>query len=161
MKSLKLYLFCAMAFASAFACSILYAADQPVKKEAEKPVEVKQIDDDKAFDKELKDSKVLVLVDFTASWCGPCQQLKPKIEQLAQEFKGKILFTKVEETVAPGLTQQKGIRLWPTVKLYAPGGKEVSESVGNRNIDDLRKWLQSELDAYNKSVQPKQQKKNP
>ncbi len=159
MKSLKLSLFCALALATAFASSILYAADQPVKKEAEKPVEVKQLDDDKTFDKELKDSKVLVLVDFTASWCGPCQNLKPKIEQLAQEFKGKILFTKVEQTVAPGLTQQKGVNRWPTVKLYAPGGKELSQSVGDRSINDLRNWLQGELDAYNKSLQPQQQKK--
>ncbi len=121
-------------------------------------VEVKQLNDDKAFDAEMNNAKTIVLVDFTATWCGPCQALKPKIEQLAQEFKGKVVFTKVENTVAPGLCSRNNVTAFPTVKIFAPGGKELSSSVGNLPINDLRKWIQEQVDAFNKQAQPKPQK---
>ncbi len=120
-------------------------------QQAEKRVEVKELDA-KTFDSTLKDSKTLVLVDYTATWCGPCQQLKPKVEDMAQEFKGKVLFVKVEQTNSPGLVRSNGVRAFPTLKLYAPGGKELSTSVGNVSKAQLRAWIQSQLDEYEKSV---------
>ncbi len=107
--------------------------------------------DDTSFDKELKGAKLPVVVDFTAAWCGPCQALKPKLEQLASEFKGKLIFIKVEETRSPQLVEDQGVSAFPTVKMYAPGGKLLSQSVRNKPIDVLRNWLQSELDKYNKA----------
>ncbi len=120
-------------------------------KQDQNTVEVKELND-KTFESTLKDSKTIVLVDYTASWCGPCQQLKPKVEELAQEFKGKVLFVKVEQTNSPALVRAKGVRAFPTLKLYAPGGKELSTSVGNLPKGDLRDWIQSELDKYEKSA---------
>lgn len=114
-------------------------------------VEVKELND-KTFQSTLKDSKTIVLVDYTAAWCGPCQQLKPKVEELAQEFKGKVLFVKVEQTNSPGLCRANGVRAFPTLKLYAPGGKELSTSVGNLPKGDLRDWIQSELDKHQKAA---------
>lgn len=114
-------------------------------------VEVKQLNDDSAFDAEMNNAKTLVLVDFTATWCGPCQALKPKIEQLAQEFRGKVVFTKVEQTVAPGLSTRNNVTAFPTVKIFAPGGKELSSSVGNLPINDMRKWIQEQVDAFDKT----------
>lgn len=154
MKSLKFVaLLGALAVAFTLSPSASFAADPTPA--VEKKVEVKELDA-KTFDAELKNAKTLVLVDFTASWCGPCQALKPKIDQLAQEFKGKVTFTKVEQTKSAGLCRQQGVSSFPTVKIYAPGGKELSISVGNKRIEDLRDWIQAELDAYNKSLQPQQ-----
>ncbi|MDZ4833903.1 MAG: thioredoxin family protein [Candidatus Melainabacteria bacterium] len=160
MKSLIKF---AMLFALAVGLAFIPAVSnsQTLAPQAEKKVEVKQLDDATAVDTEMKNAKTLVLVDFTAAWCGPCQMLKPKIEALAQEFKGKVVFTKIEHTVAPGLITQYGIRAFPTVKMFEPGGKEVSQVVGNLSLIDLRKWIQGEVDKFDaaqKAAQPKPQK---
>jgi len=156
MKSLKsLAMLGALAFAFVLTPAVSFAQTTTVKEEK---VEVKELDSN-TFDAELKNAKLPVLVDFTALWCGPCQQLKPKIEQLAQEFKGKVIFTKVEQTRSPGLCRQNGITAYPTVKIYAPGGKEMSTSIGNLSINDLRKWVQEQVDLHNKSLQPQSQPK--
>ncbi len=146
---------CVLAVGLALTPSVTFA--QTITQPAAKKVEVKQVDDAKSFDTELKNAKTLVLVDFTASWCGPCQLLKPKIEQLAQEFKGKVLFLKVEQTVGTGLETTYKVNAFPTVKLFEPGGKEVSTSIGNVTIDQLRKWIQGEIDNFDKTQQAQPQ----
>lgn len=162
MKSLlknKFATLCVLALGLTLTPAVTFA--QNPTPAVEKKVEVKQIDDAKLFDKELKDSKTLILVDFTAAWCGPCQMLKPKIEQLAQEFKGKVLFLKVEQTVPSGLVGNYGVTSFPTVKIFEPGGKEVSQSIGNVGIDQLRKWIQSQVDNFDKAQQAQPTPKKP
>ncbi len=157
MKSPKKFAtLCALALGLAFTPAISFA--QTITPQVEKKVEVKQVDSAKAFDAEMKASKTLVLVDFTAAWCGPCQGLKPKIEALAQEFKGKVLFLKVEQTVGTGLEATYNVNAFPTVKLFEPGGKEVSTSIGNKRIEDLRTWIQGEVDKFDKAQQAQQPK---
>lgn len=161
MKNLKVFAtLCAVAAAIALSPTVSFAQPAPVQQvEKVDKVEIKELDT-QTFDTELQNSKLPVLVDFTATWCGPCQQLKPKLEQLAQEFKGKVLFTKVEHTRNPSLISKNGVRAFPTVKMYAPGGKEMSISVGNVSLNDLRKWIQEQVDANDKaqSAQPQIQK---
>lgn len=164
MKSLKvLATLCASAavVVAAIALSPAVSTAQTIQGQVQavEKVEIKELDTN-TFDTELQNSTIPVLVDFTAAWCGPCQQLKPKLEALAQEFKGKVLFTKVEHTRNPSLVMKNGIRAFPTVKIYAPGGKEMSISVGNVSLNDLRKWIQEQVDANDKaqSAQPQIQK---
>jgi len=163
MKSLKvLAVLCATTMVVALSPAVSTAQTvqgQVQAVEKVEKVEIKELDTN-TFDTELKNSTIPVLVDFTAAWCGPCQQLKPKLEALAQEFKGKVLFTKVEHTRNPSLVMKNGIRAFPTVKIYAPGGKEMSISVGNVSLNDLRKWIQEQVDANDKaqSAQPLIQK---
>ncbi|MBX3151841.1 thioredoxin [Candidatus Obscuribacterales bacterium] len=164
MKSLKvLATLCASAavVVAAIALSPAVSTAQTIQGQVQavEKVEIKELDTN-TFDTELQNSTIPVLVDFTAAWCGPCQQLKPKLEALAQEFKGKVLFTKVEHTHNPSLVMKNGIRAFPTVKIYAPGGKEMSISVGNVSLNDLRKWIQEQVDANDKaqSAQPQIQK---
>lgn len=159
MKNLQKYAaLCVMGVTLALVPSVGFAQTVDKTKVEEKKVEIKQLDDAKAVDAEMKNAKTLVLIDFTAAWCGPCQMLKPKLEQLAQEFKGKVVFTKIEQTqAAPGLIGQYGISAFPTVKVFAPGGKELSTKVGNVSINDLRTWIQGELDAFNKAQQKQAQ----
>ena len=51
---------------------------------------------DATFDEETKEG--LVLIDFWATWCGPCMRLLPKMEELAEKYKGKVMFYKIRKT---------------------------------------------------------------
>ncbi|OMH39984.1 thioredoxin [Desulfurobacterium indicum] len=73
------------------------------------------------FEREVLSSDVPVLVDFWAPWCGPCRMLAPTIEELANQYKGKIKVFKVNTDDLPMLAMQYGIRGIPTVMLFVNG----------------------------------------
>ena len=81
------------------------------------------------FDQEVLQSDVPVLVDFTATWCGPCRQIAPFVDQLADEYEGKVKITKLDIDSSPGTAQKFGIRGVPTLKVFK-GGEVVAEQVG-------------------------------
>jgi thioredoxin 1 len=70
----------------------------------------------------------LVVIDFTASWCGPCQFIAPHFEQLAKE-NPDVIFVKVDVDDAEDIARECGIRSMPTFQFYK-GGKKVSEFSG-------------------------------
>ena len=80
------------------------------------------------FEKELNGG-ALMLVDFWAEWCGPCKMLSPVIEELAQEFDGKVLVGKVNVDEEPELARRFGVMTIPTV-VFLKNGKEVERKVG-------------------------------
>ena len=69
------------------------------------------------------------MVDFWAEWCGPCKMLSPVIEELAQEFDGKVLVGKVNVDEEPELARRFGVMTIPTV-VFLKNGKEVERKVG-------------------------------
>lgn len=71
----------------------------------------------------------LAMVDFWAEWCGPCKMLSPVIEELAQEFDGKVLVGKVNVDEEPELARRFGVMTIPTV-VFLKNGKEVERKVG-------------------------------
>ncbi|WP_457569024.1 thioredoxin [Desulfurobacterium sp.] len=73
------------------------------------------------FEREVLSSDVPVLVDFWAPWCGPCRMLAPTIEELANQYEGKIKVFKVNTDDLPMLAMQYGIRGIPTVMLFVNG----------------------------------------
>lgn len=83
-----------------------------------------------------------ILVDFWAEWCMPCRALAPVIDELAQEFQGKVRFAKVNVDEARGIAQQFGIRGIPTLILFQ-NGKKVNELVGNQPKDRIKSLLSS------------------
>lgn len=85
--------------------------------------------DDQNFDLEVLQTSGPVLVDFTATWCGPCKMLSPIIEKLADEFEGKLKVGKVDVDAAPGLAAKYGIRSVPTVIVFE-GGKQKATHTG-------------------------------
>ena len=95
---------------------------------------------DANFDAEVLKSDVPVLVDFTATWCGPCKVLAPIVEGLADEFAGKFKVGKLDIDDAPGVTQRYGVRGVPTVMVFR-GGQKTGEHVGLTNRDKLVKLL--------------------
>ena len=69
------------------------------------------------------------MVDFWASWCGPCKMLSPVIDSLAQQFEGKVMVGKVNVDEEPELARQFGVMSIPTV-VFLKNGKEVDRKVG-------------------------------
>jgi thioredoxin 1 len=84
---------------------------------------------DKSFASEVLSSDLPVLVDFWATWCGPCRSISPIVEELAKEFMGKVKVTKLNVDESPSTPSQYGVRGIPTLILFK-GGKILDQIVG-------------------------------
>lgn len=85
------------------------------------------------------------IVDFTASWCGPCQRIAPILEELAKEYEGQIVIYKVDVDKEKGLAQAFNVSSIPAV-LYIPGtGGEPVMTVGARGKEKFKEEIQTLL----------------
>lgn len=84
---------------------------------------------DMNFDDEVMKSNDPVLVDFTATWCGPCKALAPIVDQLADELQGKIKVGKLDVDDAPVTASKLGVRGVPTLMLFK-NGQRAAQLVG-------------------------------
>ncbi|MEI7440487.1 MAG: thioredoxin [bacterium] len=86
---------------------------------------------DSNFESEVLKSTTPVLVDFWATWCGPCKALGPKLEELSGSYTGKVKFVKVDVDQNPETASRFGIRGIPTLILFK-NGQMVDQLVGNQ-----------------------------
>ncbi|NLD43514.1 MAG: thioredoxin, partial [Chloroflexi bacterium] len=84
---------------------------------------------DATFEQEVLKSEQPVLVDFWAPWCGPCRMVAPVVEELAEEFDGKMVFAKMNTDENPTTPSKLGIRGIPTLVVYIKG-EEVDRWIG-------------------------------
>ena len=98
--------------------------------------------DDQSFDAVADAGRLPVLVDLWAPWCGPCRQIGPWLEKLAQERAGKLKLVKVNVDHSPRTQAELGVQAIPTLVLFK-GLEEVGRQTGALPPRELTAWLDS------------------
>ena len=106
-----------------------------------KPVAI----DDSNFDKVVLQAKIPTLVDFWATWCGPCRMVAPVVDELSEEYDGRINFAKVDVDQNSQVASRYGVMSIPTLIIFKDG-KPVSNMVGFRPKAELKKSLEDVLE---------------
>lgn len=95
---------------------------------------IKKITSEEEFEKEIKEGKLIV--DFSATWCGPCRMMEPVLEELSS----KIKIFKVDIDELEVLTRKLGIMSVPTMIIYKDG-KEVKKVVGYHSLEEMESMI--------------------
>ncbi len=122
----------AIALLSFAACS---SNNQDSKATSEKTVEVSETVEATAAEADLQ------VIDFYATWCGPCKQLAPIIEKMEKKYAGKIAFSRVDVDAEPQLAEQYNITAMPTL-VFVKGGEVIDVAVGLMSEAELDTKLQ-------------------
>lgn len=99
---------------------------------------------DATFDAEVKQSDIPVIVDFWAEWCGPCKQIGPALEELSDQYDGKVKIVKVNVDENPNSPAQMGVRGIPALFMFK-AGEVVSNKVGAAPKATLESWIKESI----------------
>jgi thioredoxin 2 len=99
---------------------------------------------DDSFARTIAESKVPVMVDFYADWCGPCKMMAPFVDELASTYQGRALVAKLDTDRAPNVSQQFQIRGIPTTIVFKDG-REVARQTGAMPKKGLEELLKKAL----------------
>ena len=99
---------------------------------------------DETFEELVLKSERPTVVDFWAVWCGPCRMVAPVVDELSEEYDGKVKFVKLNTDDNVQTASQFGIRSIPTLLVFK-GGEAVGSIVGFRPKSDLKKRLEAVL----------------
>ncbi len=102
-----------------------------------KPIEVT----DEDFDQEVLKADLPVLVDFWAEWCAPCKTIGPMLEELAEEYDGRVKFVKLDTEENFDIPGRYGIRGLPTLLVFK-GGQKVDQILGARPKAEMKRLLE-------------------
>ena len=99
---------------------------------------------DTNFQRFIQNNDLPVVVDFWASWCGPCQMMAPVYEQVSSDMKTQARFAKVDTEQAQQVAAAYNIRSIPTIIVYK-AGKEVARQAGAMDKTSLTSWVKAQL----------------
>ena len=96
------------------------------------------------FASEVLDSSIPVVVDFFATWCGPCRMLSPVLESVAEDYEGKVKFVKLDVDEASDVAKDYSVMSIPTLVIIK-NGEEVAKTVGAMGAEDLTEWIDNSI----------------
>ena len=99
---------------------------------------------DAYFQQEVLQSSIPVLVDFWATWCGPCQALAPTLDEIADDYQGKIKVVKIDIDQNPESAAQYNVRSIPTLLIFKNGNVEASK-IGLQSKSQLAAFIDSTI----------------
>ena len=99
---------------------------------------------DESFETDVLKAEGPVVVDFWAEWCGPCKQIGPALEEIAEEMDGRVRVAKVNIDESPNAPSRYGVRGIPTLLLFKDG-EIVDKKVGADSKRGIEAWIESAL----------------
>ena len=99
---------------------------------------------DDSFDADVLKSETPVIVDFWAEWCGPCHQIAPALEEIAEEMSDKVIVAKLNIDENPSTPTKYGVRGIPTLMLFKDG-QVAATKIGALPKSKLVEWVESSL----------------
>ena len=97
-----------------------------------------------AFEGEVVNSSIPVLIDFWAEWCGPCKEIAPILEEIADEMEKKIKIVKINIDENPNIPNQYGIQSIPTLIIFKKG-EPIATKIGGGIKSELLTWIKTSI----------------
>jgi thioredoxin 2 len=105
------------------------------------PIDVRSAE---AFDELVRSSRLPIVVDFWAPWCGPCRMVAPELEKVARTAAGEFVVVKINTEALPVVGERFGIRSIPTMAVFS-GGREMTRTAGARPAAEIEAFVRQAL----------------